>query len=119
MKNYISPFLSSRGITLTYNQITSIEMFTENQIKETDKSVLGRALVGGILIGPLGAIIGGISGAETKKKQNNKLFVVINYVSKTGETRVISFEDTRKYFTTKFIQHLKNHLKIENPSNEL
>lgn len=113
------PFIKKEPITLAYKQVTNIEMFTEDQIKEKDKSVIGRALVGGILIGPLGAIIGGISGAGTKKKKKNKLFVVINYVSKDGETNVISFEDTRMYFTNKFIRHMKNHLVIENSSNEL
>lgn len=115
------PFIKKEPLTLAYEQIKNIEMFREDQIKEKEKSVLGRALIGGILIGPLGAIIGGISGTGTKKKKKNKLFVVINYVSKNDEIKVVSFEDTRMYFTNKFIQHMKGHIKtVEiDDSNEL
>ncbi len=35
---------------------------------EKDKSVIGRAIVGGLLLGPVGAIVGGMSGIGTKKE---------------------------------------------------
>ncbi|MBD3107907.1 hypothetical protein IEO70_05970 [Bacillus sp. AGMB 02131] len=105
------PFMKKEPVTLAYDQITDIEAFTEEQIKEKDKSVVGRAVVGGLLIGPLGAIVGGISGIGSKKKKKSKLFVVINYISKDGETKSISFEDTRMYFTNQFISHIKSKIQ--------
>lgn len=37
------------------------------QITEKDKSVIGRAIVGGIAFGVVGAVVGGMSGLGTKK----------------------------------------------------
>ena len=49
-------------------------------------------LVGGVLLGPLGAIVGGMSGIGNKTKSNTHYFMVINYKSNTEETKVLSFE---------------------------
>ena len=70
---------------LSYNQITAAQKVNTEQIKEVDKSVVGRAVVGGVLLGPLGAIVGGTSGVGTKKKVEYKDYFVINYISASGE----------------------------------
>jgi len=49
-----------------------------------DKSVIGRAIVGGLLLGPVGAIVGGMSGIGTKtktkqvKKELRETFAIVN-----------------------------------------
>lgn len=51
-----------------------------DEITEKDKSVIGRAVVGGLLLGPVGAIVGGMSGIGTKqkvKKGNVDLYLYI------------------------------------------
>ena len=40
----------------------------EYETIEKDKSVIGRAVVGGLLLGPVGAIVGGMSGIGAKKE---------------------------------------------------
>lgn len=40
----------------------------EYETIEKDKSVIGRAIVGGLLLGPVGAIVGGMSGIGTKQE---------------------------------------------------
>ena len=78
---------------LGYDQITAAEKVNEKLIRETDKSVLGRAVVGGVLIGPLGAVVGGMSGVGKKKKTVWKDFFVINYkATGSDEPSVLSFE---------------------------
>lgn len=81
-------------IYLPYTQISAVDVVSENDVTEKNKSVVGRAAVGGILLGPLGAIVGGMSGVGAKKKNEKKYYFVINYRSSSApeETKVISFE---------------------------
>lgn len=79
---------------LPYSQITSIGVVSEKEVIEHNKSVLGRAAVGGLVFGPLGAIVGGMSGTGTKQKVQNKYFFVINYhpADNIADTKAISLE---------------------------
>lgn len=57
------------------------------------RSVLKRGLVGAVVLGPVGAIVGGMSGVKDKKKQ--KSFVsnmyVLNYTDNDGTIQEIEF----------------------------
>lgn len=77
---------------LSYSQVTAAEKVDERQIVELDKSVLGRAVVGGVFLGPLGAVVGGMSGVGKKQKSVYKEFFVINYTAASGELSALSFE---------------------------
>jgi hypothetical protein len=85
---------NSPPVYLPYDQIISIGTVTEKEIIEKSKSVVGRAAVGGLLLGPLGAVIGGMSGTGKKNKASTKAFFVINYhpAQNPEETKVLSFE---------------------------
>jgi len=61
------------------SQIISINRTSKVELLNTDKSVIGRAVVGGLILGPLGAVVGGMSGIGTKQKIKDKSFLVINY----------------------------------------
>lgn len=63
---------------ISYKDIESIEVNKEIKQTEKDKTVVGRALLGGILLGPVGAIVGGMSGIGTKKKIQEDFYLVIN-----------------------------------------
>lgn len=60
---------------------------TEMKLTEHQKSVILRALAGGILLGPIGAIVGGISGVGSKKKEEEKEqnYIQISYTNKEGD----------------------------------
>lgn len=60
------PFKKKPDFVLDVDEIENIETLTEEQAK--DKSVIGRAIVGGLLFGGVGAIVGGISGTGQKRK---------------------------------------------------
>jgi len=64
---------------LPYNKIVGVAQTTEKEIREKGKSVIGRAAIGAVLLGPLGAIVGGISGTGKKEKSKTKFYVIINY----------------------------------------
>lgn len=82
----VSVLLHEHGIKLTgrfyssllnlhNSEINSIDEVSKNEL--TNKSVIGRAVLGGVLTGGLGAIIGGMSGIGSKKVK--KFYLIINY----------------------------------------
>lgn len=81
-------------VYLEYSQITAVDVISEKDVTEKNKSVIGRAAAGGILLGPLGAIVGGMSGTGKKQKTETKYYFVINYHPELApeEIKVISFE---------------------------
>lgn len=88
----VSRLNKKRSASLALNKITDVRDVTDVQIKEVDKSVVGRAVVGGLLMGPLGSIIGGMSGIGGKKEvQSKHHFVIISYES-NGASRQIVLE---------------------------
>ena len=68
------------------SQIISIEKTTSAQIAQINKSVIGRAIVGNLIMGPLGAIVGGMSGLGTKDKLQVRQYVVVNFWSVENRT---------------------------------
>lgn len=100
---------------IQYTQIKKINIVKETEIKEFDKSVTGRAVVGGLLLGGLGAVIGGMSGLGKKTFSVNRTFLVINYVSSsTNELQAISFEETSStVFLEGFLRDLNKFCGIE------
>jgi len=69
----------------------------EEVIRKKDRSVIGRALAGGFLMGPVGAIVGGMTGLKDKEvDQTPDSFLTVN-VSNDGryevskQTHVLTF----------------------------
>ena len=78
-----------RNTSLDLNKITDVRDITETEIKEAEKSVIGRAAVGTLLLGPLGGIIGGMSGVGKKEKKALHHFVIVTYISNGDEKQLI------------------------------
>lgn len=73
-------------------QIISIDELTENDFIENNKSVIGRAIVGGLLTGGVGAIVGALSGISSGLKKVENQILVVNYwdsVSKQPESLLL------------------------------
>lgn len=62
--------LSAGGkyLRIHYSQIASVQFTKAASVKETSKSILGRAAVGAVFLGPVGAIVGGLSGTGKNSK---------------------------------------------------
>lgn len=73
---------------LAYNKLKNIEITTETEILEKSKSVIGRAAVGAVVFGPVGAIVGGLSGTGKKEKKKTNIYAIISYDS-AGQTKEI------------------------------
>lgn len=72
----------NQGLTFYYihnSQIINIQTASKSELAKINKSVIGRAVVGNLIFGPLGAIIGGMSGIGTKDKYLDNQYMIINY----------------------------------------
>ena len=99
------------NIKISFKQIKGVKAFTKQEIIQESKSVVGRAAVGGVLLGPLGAIIGGMSGIGDKTSSQSNQYIVINYKTKEDELKILSFEVVGFSIWPKFIKELES--KIE------
>lgn len=75
---------------LPCEKITKAISTTSAEIEKQSKSIAGRAVIGGVLLGPVGAIVGGMTGFGTKDKKKIQSYVIINYTS-GGEEKVAAF----------------------------
>lgn len=64
---------------------------TEREFVEKSKSVLGRGVAGGLLFGPAGLVLGGLSGIGKKQKTITNYFYIISFDSVEGEVKNITF----------------------------
>lgn len=95
---------------LSLSQIRRLQVLTEEQLVEKEKSVIKRAVVGGLLLGPVAAIVGGISGVGTKKTKDKQNFLSIDYKDKNGQefTAVFHINDV----------HVIRAIKLANDINK-
>lgn len=97
---------------LSFDKITNVAWVTEEDVKNA--SVIGNAIVGGVLFGGLGAMVGAVSG--TKKK--SETYLVINYTASDGTLKAISMKPNGDLKIFKFEKALKSHIQTT-PVTEL
>lgn len=75
------------------------------EIETKGKKVIGRSIAGGLLAGPAGMIIGGVTGKSKKKDKSTAVLTLQNM--QTKEARMFSFEcDQKKMKKFKMIKTL-------------
>lgn len=100
--------LKKNKVLLPYSKITDVFHGYQTELVQKQKSVIGRAAVGGLLFGGVGAIVGAVSGTGEKTVAESKLYLIISYTNSEGSESYLQFEDTRKYHGTKLAATLKN-----------
>lgn len=108
----LSAPMSKQPITLNYSQITDVYYGFEKDIVEKNKSVIGRAVLGGVLFGGVGAVVGAASGSGKKETTVTRFVFVISYTSRDGNQDFLTFEDTRCYKGGKVAKILKEKCNI-------
>lgn len=112
-------FSKNKDIKLSLDKIIDLNFYTENEKIEKDKSSLGRAVVGGALLGPVGAVIGGVSGVGTKTKSKINNFTDITYKTDSNEINILKFQVGDGNFKIfKFIESLKKEINTKVNINE-
>ncbi|MYL53754.1 hypothetical protein GLW08_10440 [Pontibacillus yanchengensis] len=76
---------------LRLEQVKRVQYLSEDNLVEKQKSVIKRAIVGGLLLGPLAAIVGGISGVGKKESKETHHFLSLDYTDKNGEEQTAIF----------------------------
>ncbi|MCQ2308078.1 MAG: hypothetical protein MJ000_11045 [Bacteroidales bacterium] len=104
--------------TLEYSKITDVFYGPQSSIVEKDKSIIGRAVVGGLLFGGAGAIVGAMTANGKKEKQLNRIMFVISYTGSNGMNKFIALEDTRLYKGKKLSEKLKELCNITDQEPE-
>lgn len=95
---YVIIGFSYANFSLLNDNIVYWSILKKDEIFETKKkSVLGRAIIGGILLGPVGAVVGGISGIGEKKTKISDVdnILTIGYSDSDFETE-LSFSYSNK-----------------------
>lgn len=62
---------------LEFSNIKNCSILEEIEQTQKEKSPVARAVVGGILLGPVGAVVGGVSSLSSSIKENKKYYLEI------------------------------------------
>lgn len=107
-------------VKIKFEQLIDCFGTSEEMVTEKNKSVVGRAIVGGILTGGIGAIVGGMSGIGSKKKVKKTYYFVINYRSQdSNEIKAVSFRVNWIGIMSEFRNTLKSRITQNVGSNNV
>ena len=87
----IKDVLTRKDATLSLNQITNVFYGTETEVIEK-VNLLCRAIIGSAF-GPMGTVVGAISGVGDKNLKKHT-YLIISYISSDGNEDAIKLEDT-------------------------
>ena len=102
-----APFVKQE-IKLSYGKIVDVFYGDKTEPITSKKSVIKRAIVGGVLTGGIGAVVGGMSGIGDKQKRQTRRVLVISYRETDGKEKFLQFEDTRHYKGKKLARKLQD-----------
>ncbi len=88
-------------VTIHFAQIASIKFLEKVKQEAKNKSVIGRAVFGAVLLGPLGAVVGGISGAGSKIHTHDG-FVMRYWDIKRSEYSLLALESNDSKISSLF-----------------
>lgn len=88
-KRFFNKDQKVNDVVLSFDKIRGAGYITQDELVE--KSTIGRAVVGGVLFGGIGALVGGMSGQGKKTKKIN--YFAIAYTDSFGNDKTLLFDD--------------------------
>lgn len=103
---------SNYRVALLQDQIDFFVIEPQKQIVEKkSKSIVGRALLGGVLLGPVGAIVGGMTGIGNKEVKITQVDNILTIKLTNSETYLTFSVDNKHFKDTE--NYLKKHFKTK------
>lgn len=75
--------------SMPFSRIFNVELFSEDEVVEKNKSVIKRGIAGALIAGPVGAIVGGMSGIGSKTKTQTRRGLAIDFITANGDRSLI------------------------------
>lgn len=98
---------------IPYKQIVDVESFTEKELLEKKKSTVGRMVVGGLLMGDIGALIGYLDAQNPKIKEKETQYLLLHYLNYDNAEQVstiaFSMDPNITWGLHNFIQKFSEH----------
>lgn len=102
----LSVICRTKEVRISNKHVISIRVEDDEFLSEESKSVLGRAVVGGLLLGPAAAIVGGLSGLGTKQKVKKCSLLIVqfwNTKTRAKDTLVFSVSQSNRFLLDGFL----------------
>jgi hypothetical protein len=104
-------------------RVLDIIVADKTEIQNVNKSVVGRGVAGGLIFGPVGLLLGGMSGIGSKQKEvKTGKMLVISYLNKDNEVANVTLRADQAMVTSvalKFAKEVKKLLKDNNINNPM
>lgn len=108
------------SVGISNNDIISINLEDKEQlVKLKDKSVVGRAVIGGLVFGPVGAIVGGMTGLgkkETKAEMPDLILSIRYNENQTEKIILLSCKYKSRNEVKRFMSNNFTNFNEEEPS---